>query len=74
MKIGIDSPWYNDPIERMAFNLYALHQSELDDAINRIIHNGETSINFSFDLSTADEEYIRMNLAAAGIDADISFN
>jgi hypothetical protein len=24
MKFGVDPPWYNDPIERMAFNLFAM--------------------------------------------------
>ncbi len=28
MKIGIDPPWYDDPIERMAFNLFAMSIEE----------------------------------------------
>ena len=28
MKFGVDPPWYNDPIERMAFNLFAMSIEE----------------------------------------------
>ena len=28
MKFGVDPPWYNDPIERMAFNLFAMNIEE----------------------------------------------
>lgn len=36
MKFGIDAPWYNDPVERLAFNGYAMEQSLLDDVVNYI--------------------------------------
>ena len=43
-KFGIDAPWYNDPVERVAFNLYAMHTSKLDDIASEIInlYGGET--------------------------------
>lgn len=28
MKFGVDPPWYNDPIEHMAFNLFAISIEE----------------------------------------------
>lgn len=28
MKIGIDAPWYQDDVERLAFNLYAIDCEE----------------------------------------------
>ena len=31
MKIGVDAPWYNDSVERVAFNLYAMDYQRLDD-------------------------------------------
>ena len=49
-----------------------MHQSELDDAINRIFA-GETNITFSFELTERDEDYIRRTLAAGGFVAPISF-
>lgn len=72
MKFGIDPPWYDDPVERIAFNMYSMHQSELDDAINRIF-NGETNISFTFDLTERDRDYLVRTLAAGGIDASIDF-
>lgn len=37
MKFGIDAPWYNDPVERVAFNLYAMDLSRLDDIASEIV-------------------------------------
>lgn len=73
MKFGIDPPWYDNPVERVAFNLYSMHQSELDDAVNKIFA-GETNITFSFELTEKDEDYIRRTLAAGGFVAPISFS
>lgn len=73
MKFGIDQPWYDNSVERVAFNLYSMHQSELDDAINKIFA-GETNITFSFELTERDEDYIRRTLAAGGFVAPISFS
>ena len=36
-KFGIDAPWYDDPVERVAFNLYAMNTSRLDDIASEII-------------------------------------
>lgn len=41
MKFGIDAPWYDDPVERMAFNLYAMDISRLDDIATEITYSGE---------------------------------
>ena len=37
MKFGVDAPWYNDPVERVAFNLYAMDLSRLDDIASEIV-------------------------------------
>lgn len=37
MKFGIDAPWYDDPVERVAFNLYAMDLSRLDDIASEIV-------------------------------------
>ncbi len=73
MKFGIDPPWYTDPVERTAFNLYSMHQSELDNAVYKVL-SGETHIDFSFELSERDEDYIRRTLAAAGYTDPITFD
>ena len=31
MKFGIDPPWYDDPVERLAFNLYAIDCCEKEN-------------------------------------------
>ena len=41
MKFGVDAPWYDDPVERMAFNLYAMDISRLDDIATEVIYSGE---------------------------------
>ena len=41
MKFGIDAPWYDDSVERMAFNLYAMDISRLDDIADEITYSGE---------------------------------
>lgn len=75
MSFGIKAPWYDGDIERTAFNLYAMdcqHKMEIEDAIQKVI-NGDTHIDFSFDLSDAEMEYIENKLAAAGYGDRISF-
>lgn len=37
MKIGVDAPWYNDPIERTAFNLYAMNCEEVNEIAEQIV-------------------------------------
>ena len=34
---GVDPPWYNDPIERMGFNLYAINIEERKEKIDYAI-------------------------------------
>lgn len=31
MEFGVDPPWYNDPIERLAFNLFAISLEENEE-------------------------------------------
>lgn len=31
MKIGIDPPWYDNPIERTAFNLFLMEEEEQNE-------------------------------------------
>ena len=31
MKFGIDPPWYDNPVERLAFNLYAMDCCEKEE-------------------------------------------
>ena len=40
MKFGVDAPWYDGPVERMAFNLYAMDCERLNEIANDIIANG----------------------------------
>lgn len=37
MKFGIDAPWYNDSVERVAFNLYAMSIEERNERIEQAI-------------------------------------
>ena len=36
MKMGVDAPWYNDPVENTAFNLYAMQHEELDELADKL--------------------------------------
>lgn len=66
MKIGIDAPWYNDPVERTAFNLYAMNCNKLDSIAKDIVRNFDTDaegveiedIKYSFNLNDEDAEYV----------------
>jgi len=66
MKFGVDAPWYNDPVERMAFNLYAMNCEELDRIARDVVRNFGTDaegvtiedIKYSFNLSNEDAEYV----------------
>ena len=66
MKIGIDAPWYNDPVERTAFNLYAMNIEELDSIARDIVHNfgydvdgiDIEDIKYSYNLNNEDAEYV----------------
>lgn len=52
MKIGIDAPWYKDPVERVAFNLYAMEQDNLRAIAQDILMNHPDE-----DLDDLREEY-----------------
>lgn len=39
MKIGVDAPWYNDPVERTAFNLYAMNCEEVNEIAEQIVNS-----------------------------------
>ena len=66
MKFGIDPPWYDDPAERIAFNLYAMNCDQLDTIAKSIIHNFGSDvegidiedIKYSFNLNDEDSEYV----------------
>ncbi len=66
MKIGVDAPWYNDPVERTAFNLYAMNIEELDSIARDIVHNfgydvdgiDIEDIKYSYNLNDEDAEYV----------------
>ena len=66
MKIGVDTPWYDDPVERTAFNLYAMNIEELNAIAGDIVHNFGYDIDgievegivYSYNLNTEDAEYV----------------
>ena len=53
----IDAPWYRDPVETLAFNAYAYHQTEIEEVIE-MIGNGATSIQCDTDMNDSDMRYI----------------
>lgn len=53
----IDTPWYRDPVETLAFNAYAYHSQEVEDVIE-MIGNGATAIQCDTDMSDSDMRYI----------------
>jgi len=60
MKFGVDAPWYDDPVERMAFNLYAMDKQREMDLANAIQDylDGDEDLDYlrdKYDLT--DEEY-----------------
>lgn len=66
MKIGIDAPWYDDPVEKTAFNLYAMNIEELNSIARDIVHNfgydvdgiDIEDIKYSYNLNDEDAEYV----------------
>ena len=52
MKFGVDAPWYDDPVEKTAFNLYAISLEEIDRIAKDIVGN------FPNDLESVDIEDI----------------
>lgn len=65
MKIGVDAPWYDDPVERMAFNLYAMECQHLDDIAEKVSEGDYDSwdeVQREFNLSDSDLKYIQGRL------------
>ena len=65
MKFGIDAPWYDDPVERFAFNGYAIERSLLDDVVNYInehdcdnLVEACAAVNCPIDLADRNIQYI----------------
>ena len=66
MKFGIDPPWYDDPVERIAFNLYAMNYEELNKIARNIVRDFGSDaegveiedIKYSFNLNDEDAEYV----------------
>lgn len=54
----ITPPWYNDPVEEIAFNAYAIHTSNLDEISTAIIDKINKTGCTSFSLEgLTDEEF-----------------
>lgn len=66
MKFGVDTPWYDDPVERLAYNLYALNCEEVERIAREIAQNFHDDIEgieiddirYSFNVSYSDAEAI----------------
>lgn len=74
MKFGIDPPWYDNSIERVAFNLYAMDQESRTDKIENYIHKiiaGDYDAVLGFNPTDRELHYIIEELAAAGIEVTI---
>lgn len=72
MKFGIDAPWYNDPVERMSFNLYAMNSEERSSEIELYIDcvlAGDDSAELHIVPTDEEVKYIIERFADAGIDA-----
>lgn len=78
MRFGIDPPVYDNPIERTAFNLYAMNetyrQCEIDEWLTEVIQGGkEPLLDFSFDLTSGEINYIVNQLADAGYNVTLEW-
>lgn len=66
MKFGVDAPWYDDPVEKLAYNLYALNCEEVERIAREIVQNFHDDIEgieiddirYSFNVSYTDAEAI----------------
>ncbi len=66
MKFGVDAPWYNDPVERTAFNLYAMNCTKIEKIAKEIVANFPyevegieiEDIKYSYNVSDEDAEAI----------------
>ena len=62
MEFGVDPPWYNDPIERLAFNLFAISLEENEErrivskAIKKLSNREQTIIKLRFGLNGEEEK------------------
>lgn len=57
----ITPPWYDNPIEEVAFNAYALNTQRLEDVVDELIQLGCTSFTIE-GLSENELEYVRQRL------------
>lgn len=68
----LDAPWYNDPIDKLAFNIYAFHSQEVEDVIN-LIGTGATSIQCDTNMTDGDMRYIEDEVKRRyGMDINLS--
>ena len=68
----IDAPWYRDPVETLAFNVYAFHSQEVEDVIE-LIGNGATSIQCDTNMTESDMRYIESEVRKRyGMDISLS--
>ncbi len=44
MKFGVDAPWYQDNVERVAFNLYAMDCERLNEIVEDVKRLQYTSV------------------------------
>ena len=58
----IDTPWYRDSVETLAFNAYAFHTQEVEDVIE-MIGNGAISIQCDTDMNDSDKRYIEREVS-----------
>ena len=43
----IDAPWYQDPVETLAFNLYAMNVQELEDIASEFANQARRGVNIN---------------------------
>ena len=68
----LDAPWYNDPIDKFAFNAYAFHSQEVEDVIS-LIGTGATSIQCDTNMTDYDMRYIENEVKRRyNLDIDLS--
>ena len=53
----ITPPWYNGPVETLAFNAFCYHTQEVEDVI-AMIGSGATSIQCDTNMTASDMAYI----------------
>lgn len=41
MRYGVDPPWYDGPVERLAFNAYAMRKTGLEEIINSLVESDD---------------------------------